>query len=161
MFTPDDTPTLPGRIAMLGQLLSVPAAFVINLLAMRTRAGAPAAPFMPTPARTAIGLCVLAVVSILFAQPVLNELNPFVRPLGAASILGQGLCLLSLLPLPIAFMLNRLPRLTRPGSKDALIFQPTSASLIVGAAVLLMILMLASGFMLEEIACRSGIPNCD
>jgi hypothetical protein len=58
-------------------------------------------------------------------------------------------------------LLGRLPRLTRTGSEGALIFQPTSINLIIGAALLLVVLMEISGFMLETTACSIGIANCD
>jgi hypothetical protein len=163
MLAPDGyTPTMLGRIVMLGLLLSVPVAFVINFLSMLKKAGMQqAAPFTLTPAHTIIGMSILVMVLITFSEPVLGELQPFVRPLGSASILGQGLCILVLLPLPVAFLLNRLPRFTKAGSEGALIFQPTSANLIVGAAILLVILMLGSAFMLEGVACSIGVPNCD
>lgn len=163
MFAPDGyTPTMLGRIVMLGLLLSVPVAFVINLLPMLTKAGSErATPFALTPAHTIIGMSILVVVLITFADPVLYELRPFVRPLGSASILGQGLCFLGLLPLPVTFLLNRLPRFTKAGSERALTFQPTSVNLIIGAAILLIILMFVSAGMLETTACSIGVPNCD
>jgi hypothetical protein len=161
LFTPDGL-TTSGRIVMLGLLLSIPAAFVINLLSMLTRAGArEAASFTLTPAHTVAGLSILVLVLFVFSDPVLHELTPFVMPLGSASVLGQGLCFLGLLPLPAAFLLNRLPRFTKARSEGALTFQPTSAGLIVGAAMLLTILMLASALMLEGVACSIGVPNCD
>jgi hypothetical protein len=163
MFAPDGyTPTMLGRIVMLGLLLSVPGAFVINLLPMLTKAGSPGAPpFALAPAHTLMGMSTLVVVLITFSEPVLHELRPFVAPLGSASILGQGLCLLGLLPLPVAFLLNRLPHLTRTGPAGARTFQPTSINLIIGAAILLVILMVASAFILEATACSIGVPNCD
>ena len=163
MFAPDGyTPTMLGRIVMLGMLLSVPVAFVINLLPMLTKTGSQAAtPFALTPAHTIIGMSILVVVLITFSQPVLYELRPFVAPLGSAAILGQGLCFLGLLALPVAFLLNRLPRLAKAGSGGVLSFVPTSINLIIGAAILLVILMLLSAFMLEETACSIGVPNCD
>jgi len=163
MFSPDGyTPTILGRIVMLVMLLSVPVAFVINLLPMLTKAGSQGAPpFALTPAHTIMGMSILVVGLITFSDPVLYELRPFVAPLGSASILGQGLCFLGLLPLPVAFLLNRLPCLAKTGSEGALIFQPTSVNLIVGAAILLVILMFVSAGMLETTACSIGVPNCD
>jgi hypothetical protein len=163
MFAPDGyTPTMLGRMVMLGLLLSVPLAFVINLLPMLSKAESHrAAPFALTPAHTIIGMSVLGVVSIAFADPVLHELRPLVRPLGSASIVGQGFCILGLLLLPVTFLLNRLPRFTKAESAGARIFQPTSVNLIVGAAILLAILMVGGTFMLEEVACSIGVPNCD
>lgn len=163
MFAPDGyTPTILGRIVMLGLLLSVPVAFVINLLPMLMKAGSQGAtPFALTPAHTIMGMSILVVVLITFSDAVLYELRPFVAPLRSASILGQGLCFLGLLPLPVAFLLNRLPRLAKAGSEGALIFQPTSVNLIVGAAILLVILMFMSAGMLETTACSIGVPNCD
>ena len=153
-------PTAIGRVVMLVLLLSVPAAFAINLLAMRPKPDSEEAPaFTPTPAHTVLGLSLLLVVLAIFAGLVLNELRPFVRPLGAAAFLGQGLCLLALLPLPVAFLLNWLPRFTE--SRAARLFYPTSINLIVGAVSLLIVLMLVSGLALETTACAIGVPNCD
>jgi len=153
-------PTAVGRVVMLPLLLSVPAAFVINLLAMRRKPELDEAPaFNPTTAHTALGLSLLLGVLAIFAGLVLNELRPFVRPLGAAAFLGQGICLLAFLPLPVAFLLNRLPRFT--GSWGARLFYPTSINLIVGAVSLLIVLMLVSGLALETTACAIGVPNCD
>jgi hypothetical protein len=147
---------------MLFILLSVPVAFVINLLPRLMKVSDQGAtPFVPTPAHTLTGMSILAVVLITFSQPVLYELRPFVAPLGSASLLGQGLCLLGLLPLPVAFLLNRLPRFAQARSERALSFQSTSVNLIVGAVLLLFILIFVSAFMLEEIACSTGVPNCD
>ena len=164
MFAPDGyTPTTLGRIVMLGMLLSVPVAFVVNLLSILTKkAGSErATSFTLTPAHTIIGMSILVVVLIIMSDGVRYELRPFVAPLGAVSILGKSLCFLGLLPLPAAFLLNRLPRFTKPGSEGALTFQPTSVNLIIGATILLVILMIASAFMLEAIACSIGVPNCD
>jgi hypothetical protein len=153
-------PTAVGRVVMLPLLLSVPAAFVINLLAMRRKPELDEAPaFNPTTAHTALGLSLLLGVPAIFAGLVLNELRLFVRPLGAAAFLGQGICLLAFLPLPVAFLLNRLPRFT--GSWGARLFYPTSINLIVGAVSLLIVLMLVSGLALETTACAIGVPNCD
>ena len=136
------------------------AAFAINLLAMRPKPDSEEAPaFTPTPAHTVLGLSLLLVVLAIFAGLVLNELRPFVRPLGAAAFLGQGLCPLALLPLPVAFLLNWLPRFTE--SRAARLFYPTSINLIVGAVSLLIVLMLVSGLALETTACAIGVPNCD
>jgi hypothetical protein len=51
----------------------------------------------------------------------------------------------------VAFLLNRLSRLAKP----------TTINLIIGAAILLAILMLASAILLEATACSMGVPNCD
>jgi len=163
MFSADGyTPTMLGRIVMLGMLLSVPAAFVINLLPMLTKAGSEQpAPFKPTPAHALVGMSILLVVLIIFSKQIFHEFRPFVKPLGSAAILGQGLCLLGLLTLPVTFLLNRLPRFAKARSERALVFQPTSINLIIGAAILLMIIQFASAFMLETIACSIGVPNCD
>jgi hypothetical protein len=98
-------------------------------------------------------------VLAIFSGQVLHELRPFVRPLGVAAFLGQGLCLLALLPLPVAFLLDRLPRFR--GNRGARLFRPTSVNLIVGAVSLLIVLMLVSSLALETTACTIGVPNCD
>jgi hypothetical protein len=98
------------------------------------------------------------VVLAIFSGQVLNELRPFVSPHGAAAFLGQGLFLLVLLPLPVAFLLDRLPRFTE--IRGARLF-PTSVNLIVGAVSLLIVLMLVSSLALETTACAIGVPNCD
>ncbi|MCI0399599.1 MAG: hypothetical protein L0322_32355 [Chloroflexi bacterium] len=156
------TPTGLARVIMAVMLLSLPAAFVINLMPMFTRARSEeTTPFKLTPAHAITGASILLVIMMIFSQQVLYELRPFVNRLGSAAILGQGLCLLGTLSLPVAFLLNRLPRLTKAGSEGALIFQPTSINLIAGAAILLIILMLISTLALEATACSIGVPNCD
>jgi len=163
MFLPDGyTPTILGRIVMLGMLLCLPVAFLINLLPMVTKAGSErTTPFRPTPAHSIIGVSLLFAVLVSLSDGVLYELRPFVTPLGSGSTLGQILFFLGLMALPVAFLLNRLPWLAKAGSGGVLTFQPTSINLIIGAAILLVILLIASAFMLEEIACSIGIPNCD
>lgn len=155
-------PTNLGRIAMLVMLFSLPAAFVINLLAMITKTDSEQrTTFRLTPVHSIIGLSLLCVVLITFSDGVRYELRPFVTPLGSGALLGQILFLLGLLVLPAAFLLNRLPRFATAGSGRRLTFRPTSVNLIIGATILLVILMIASTFMLETIACSSGVPNCD
>jgi hypothetical protein len=144
--------TLLGRIVMLAILFCLPAAFLINLLSMITRADPERRiPFRLTPAHTIIGMSILFGVLIIMSQGVLYELRPFVTPLGPGAPLGQVLFFLALLALPVAFLLNRLSRLAKP----------TSINLIIGAAILLAILMLASAILLEATACSMGVPNCD
>jgi hypothetical protein len=157
-----DTPTVLGRVVMLVMMLGLPAAFIVNLLAMVGKASPEAVvPFRPTAAHTLIGLSVLVVIGLLFSEEVLYELRPFVAPLGARSAIGQVVFLLGLLLLPAAFLLNRLPlgRITRLGG--VFTFQPTSVNLVIGAVVLLLLLMLMSSFVLEAVACAGGVPNCD
>ncbi|MEW5987728.1 MAG: hypothetical protein AB1791_13930 [Chloroflexota bacterium] len=163
MISPDGyTPTILGRVVMLSMLFCLPVAFLINLLSMVTKAGfEQATPFKPTPTHAIIGMSVLLVVLIALSGGVSYELRPFVTPLGSGSVLGVILFFVGLLALPVAFLLNRLPRFARAGSGGGLAFQPTSMNLIIGAAILLVILMIAGAFILEEIACSSGIPNCD
>lgn len=154
LFTPEDDFNTLGRIFELSLIWSAPVAFVINLLPMLRKADSEqTAPFSATRSHTLFGLSILVVVLIIFSQAVLYQLRPIVSPLGSASILVQGLCLLGLLPLPAVFLLGRLPRLTRAGSEGALIFQPTSINLMVGAALLLVVLIEMSSFMLEATAC--------
>lgn len=155
-------PTTLGRVVMLGMLMGLPLAFLVNLLPMIAHAHSDrATPFQPTPTHTAVGMSTLFVVLLTLRHAVLYELRPFVALLGAAAPLGQVLYLAGLSVLPVAFLLNRLPRLVRAGSGGRLAFQPTSVNLIIGAAILLAALMLTSAFMLETIACSSGVPNCD
>ncbi len=156
------TPTTLGRIVMLGMLLGLPVAFVINLLPMFTKADSeqPNA-FRVTPAHALIGMSILVVLLVMMRQGALYELRPFVTPLGLAAILGQILFLLLQLVLPVAFLFNRLPWLAKAGSGGSLAFRPTSINLIIGAAILLLIIMAASSFALEATACAIGVPNCD
>jgi hypothetical protein len=155
-------PTILGRIVMLAVLLCLPVAFLINLLPMVTKADSErATSFRLTPAHTIIGMSILLVVLVALSDGVLYELRPFVTPLGLGSTLGQLLFFLGLLALPVAFLLNRLPRPPKAGSGGGLTFQPTSVNLIIGAAILLAILMIASAIILETTACSIGIPNCD
>ncbi len=146
------TPTRLARLFMLVMLGSVPVAFVLNLLAMFNGARAQQAkPFRLTPAYALVGLAILLLELMVFSPQVLRELTPFVRPLGSAAVLGQVLCLVGMLLLPVAFLFNRLPHFARPAS----------INLIVGAALRLMILLFITTFALEATACAIGVPNCD
>jgi hypothetical protein len=155
------SPTPLARVIMVFTLLALPAALVINLLPMlRKTDRAGVTPFTLTPAHTAVGMSILVVLLGIMSRQVRFELEPFVSRLGSAAIIGEILFLLALLALPAAFLLNRLP-VTRSGGSGALIFQPTSLNLIIGAAALLIILTLISIFALETTACSIGVPNCD
>jgi hypothetical protein len=164
-------PTTLGYAIMLGMLLALPLAFLINLLSMVTKVSEtseatgtgsePEIRFQPTLAHIISGVAILCVVLATLANQVLHELRPFVNPLGSASIAGKLLFLLGLLVLPMAFLLNRLPRFRRVGATGSLIIQPTSINLIIGAGILLVLLMVASTFALETVACSVGVPNCD
>jgi len=150
-------PTILGRVVMIGMLLALPVAFVVNLLSMVANGVAEqVTPFKPTNVHTFLGLSVLIVVLVTMSQPVSHELRPLVTPLGSGAIAAQLFFFLSLLVLPIAFLLNRLPRLS-----GRLTFRPASINLILGATILLTILMIASSFLLETLACSIGVPNCD
>jgi hypothetical protein len=162
LFTSEDHSNTYGRIFEIYLIMSAPIAFAINLLSLlRKTDSKQTAPFLATRSHTIIGLFTLVVVLIIFSKAVLFPLPLLGPELGDASILGQGLCLLVFLPLPAAFLLGRLPRFTKAGSAGALMFQPTSLNLIIGAALLLVLLLEISGFMLEATACSVGIPNCD
>jgi len=138
---------------------SLPAAFLMNLLAMITKADSEQrTAFKLTPVHSILGLSLLFVVLMTFSDGVRYELRPFVTPLGSGALLGQILFLFGLLILPAAFLL--LPRFAK-ASFGRLTFQPTSINLIIGAVILLVILMLVSGLLLETIACSGGVPNCD
>lgn len=153
-----DRPTALERVVMLGMLFSLPTAFVINFLSMFTKGSTERTPsFSLTRTHTIAGISLLVVLLLTFSQGVSHELKPLVAPLGFAAAFGQILFFLGLLALPVAFLFNRFP-VTGFGR---LAFQPTSINLIIGAAILLVILMLVSSFALETIACSSGIPNCD
>ena len=154
-------PTTIGKVIMLGMLFALPAAFVVNLLSMVAKPGPEPTRFKPTLSHAIIGLSSLVFVLITLARQVLHELSPFVNPLGSGSLLGQILFLLGLLILPAAFLLNRLPPFAKVGLGGRLAFQPSSVNLIIGGVILLVILMIASSFALETIACSSGVPNCD
>jgi len=148
-----------GKIVLISALLLLPVAFLINLRSMVTKAGSErTTPFRLTPAHSILGGSILFVVLITWADGVLYELRPFVTPLGSGAMLGQILFFLELLALPVAFLLNLPSRFAKAGSGGV---QSTSINLIIGAAILLVILMIASAFMLETIACSIGIPNCD
>lgn len=149
---------LTGRLVMLGMFVSLPAAFIINFAAMFGRSKPErAAAFRRPPAYILTGASLLLAVLMTFWGGVRYELRPFVTPLGSSAIVGQILFLLGLLALPAAFLL--LP--AKAGFGSRLAFQPTSINLIIGAVILLVILMLVSTFLLETIACSSGVPNCD
>jgi hypothetical protein len=155
------TPTPLARVIMIFTLLALPVALVINLLPMLQKSHREqVTPFMLTRSHAVIGMSILFVLLAIMSQQVRHELSPFVSRLGSASIVGEILFLLALLAAPAAFLLNRLP-MTRSGSGGALMFQPTSLNLIIGAAALLIILTLISIFALEMTACSIGVPNCD
>jgi hypothetical protein len=155
-------PTLLGRLLMIGMLICLPLAFLVNLLPMiRRRRSEQATSFKLTAADILVGMSLLALVLMTVSHGVLYELRPFVKPLGPAASVGQILFLLGLLALPMAFLLDRLPWVRSGGSSRIITFQPTSINLIVGATILLAMLMTASGFLLETIACSIGVPNCD
>jgi hypothetical protein len=159
LFTPEDDFNLFGRIFEGYLILSAPIAFMINLFSILRKAKPEqTAPFSLTRAHTVIGFSILAVVLILFSKAVLFPLPSIGPELGESSILAQSLCLLVFLPLPVLFLLGRLPRWRRSGLEGALVLQPTSINLIVGAALLLVVLMEISGFVLQAITCSVWGP---
>jgi hypothetical protein len=154
LYTPDDQPNTFGRIFSLYLILSAPVSFVINLVPMLKRPGSgQTAPFSATRVHTVIGLSILVAVLIICSRVVLEQLGAIASPLGPASVLVQSLCLLVFLPVPALFLLGRLPRVTRARSDGALMIQPTSINLMVGAALLLVVLMEISAVILETTAC--------
>lgn len=163
MLMPDGyTPTLLGRFVMLGLLLALPLAFVINLLAMvATARSQQGSQFRLTPAHTITGLSILIGVLLGLSGQIRYELRPFVTPLGAGAAAGQTVFFLALLAVPVAFLFGRLPRFALLGAARGRAMQPTSINLIIGATILLVILVLLSSFALEATACAIGVPNCD
>jgi hypothetical protein len=163
LVTPDDDLNSFGRIFELFLILSAPAAFIVILLSMLKRADSEqTAPFSPTRSYFIAGFLILFIVFIVFSPKMFDdELWQVATSLVSATFLAQGLCLLIFMPLPALFLLGRLPRFTKADSQGALIFQPTSSSLIIGAALLLVVLMEMSGFILDATACSIGLPNCD
>ena len=158
----DGTPTALGRAFMLGVLLSVPTGLLINLLPRFRRPEGRSMRFIPTPTHVIVGLAMLSLVMLATAELSLNELRPFVAPLGAAAFVGQVAFLLVVVALPVTVMLNRLPRFaaaTWDGSPQGRAI--ISANVIVGAVLILLMLMLLSAFALEATACGVGVPNCD
>jgi len=115
----------------------------------------PATPFKLAASHAIVGVIALLGVAAALAPLPLRELRPFVTPLGSSAIWGQVAFLLGMLALPVAFLFNLLPRWAMPA------FRPASLNLIIGAVILLVIIALASGLILENIACASGVPNCD
>jgi hypothetical protein len=158
LTNPDGTPTT----LMLGVLLSVPVGLVINLLPRLRRPAGRSARFVPTPAHVIVGLAMLSIVMLTTAEFGLNELRPFVAPLGPAAFLGQVAFLLMVVALPVGVLLNRLPRFAAarwdcsPQGRTVI-----SANVIVGAVLILLMIMLLSAFALEATACSVGVPNCD
>jgi hypothetical protein len=153
-------PTILGRVIMLGMIFSLPAAFVINLLGMVVQKNAEHEhSFRLSAGYLIVGISILVIVLATFFDGVRYELRAFVAPLGSAAIVGQAVFFLGLLALPTAFLL--LPRFAHAGLGGRNFFQPTSINLIIGAVILLVIVMLVSGFALEAVACASGVPNCD
>jgi hypothetical protein len=162
LTNPDDTPTRLARVFMLGVLLSVPTGLVINLLPRLRRRTGRSARFVPTPAHVIVGLTMLSVVMLTTAEMGLNELRPFVAPLGAAAFLGQVAFLLVVVALPVSVLLNRLPRFAAArwdGSPQGRTV--VSANVIVGAVLILLVIMLLSALALEATACSVGVPSCD
>lgn len=158
------TPTTLGRLVMLGMLFSLPLAFVINLLPMLTpKTSEGTSTFRLTNAHSIGGSSILAALLMLFSQVVGHELEPFVEPLGVAEFAGYVLFFIGLALVPAMFLLNVFPAVFKPDADSdlAVSFRPTSLNLIIGACILLIILMIASTFLLETIACSSGVPNCD
>jgi len=158
----DGTPTTLGRAFMLGVLLSVPTGLLINLLPRFRRPEGRSMRFIPTPAHVVVGLAMLSFVMLTTAEMSLNELRPFVAPLGAAAFVGQVAFLLVVVALPVTVMINRLPRFaaaTWDGSSQGRAV--VSANVIVGAVLILLMIMLLSAFALEATACSVGVPNCD
>lgn len=156
LSTPDDQINIFGRIFEISLILSAPVAFAINLLSMRRKANPEqTVAFNAMDSHIVLGFSILVIILILFSKVVLFALPGLGPELGegSSSILAQVLCLLVFLPLPALFLLGRLPRWRRAGSESALIFQPTPINLMVGAALLLVVLMEISGFVLEAIAC--------
>lgn len=163
-FTEADgyTPTPQGRVVMVLLLLSVPTALLVNLLPRFGKVGTThKIPFVPTSIHTLVGSAILVVVLLMLSQQLFHELRPFVAPLGSAAIVGQLLCLLGVLLLPMAFLLNRLPYTAQIKSGDALNPPSISMGLMVGATILLILIGLVTIFGLETIACASGVPKCD
>ena len=162
LTNPDGTPTTLGRALMLGVLLSVPTGLVINLIPRLRRPAGRSARFVPTSAHVIVGLAMLSVVMLTTAELGLNELRPFVAPLGAAAFLGQVAFLLVVVALPVSVLLNRLPRFAAArwdGSPQGRTV--VSANVIVGAVLILLMMMLLSALALEATACSVGVPNCD
>jgi hypothetical protein len=163
LLTVDGTrPSTFGYLMIAGGWLSLLAAFVINLLAMVTRPGSEPAPtFRMTRAHWLVGMSVLFIFLVLFSDLVMHELNKLASPLGSGAIFGKILYFAGLLAFPVAFLLNLPGRLIKPRAGRKVGWQPTSINLIVGAAILLVILMVLSPLILETISCGIGIPNCD
>jgi len=162
LTNPDGTPTTLSRALMLGALLSVPVGLVINLLPRLRRPAGRSARFVPTRAHVIVGVAMLSIVMLTTAELGLNELRPFVTPLGPAAFLGQVAFLLMVVALPVGVLLNRLPRFAAarwdcsPQGRRVI-----SANVIVGAVLILLMIMLLSAFALEATACSAGVPNCD
>ena len=162
LTTPGPTPTTLSRALMLGVLLSVPIGLVINLLPRLRRPAGRSARFVPTSAHVIIGRAMLSIVMLATAELGLNDLRPFVAPLGPAAFLGQVAFLLVVVTLPVSVLLNRLPRFAAArwdGSPQGRTV--VSANVIVGAVLMLLMIMLLSAFALEATACSVGVPNCD
>jgi hypothetical protein len=64
-----------------------------------------------------------------------------------------------ILVLPVAFVLNLLPMVRRIGPERRRSLYPLN--LLVGAFLLFFLAQTWGALILEEIACRSGVPNCD
>jgi hypothetical protein len=162
LTNPDGTPTALGRAFVLGVLLSVPTGLLINLLPRFRRPAGRSMRFVPTPTHVVVGVAMLSLVMLTTAEMSLNELRPFVAPLGVAAFVGQVAFLLVVVTLPVIVMLNRLPRFaaaTWDGSSRSRTI--ISANVIVGAVLILLMIMLLSALALEATACSVGVPNCD
>ena len=162
LSNPDGTPTTFGRAFMLGVLLSVPTGLLINLLPRFRRPEGRSRRFVPTATHVVVGLGMLSFVVLTTAEMGLNELRPLVAPLGVAAFLGQVAYLAMVVALPVAVLLNRLPRFAAARSDGSSRGRTVvSANVIVAAVLVLLMIMLLSAFALEATACSVGVPNCD
>ena len=155
---------------MLALLLSPVAALVIDLVPRLAHGVGPGTgPTLRThatpPRHRSVGARRLV---LALGDAVLNELEPFVAGSGWATPISQALALAAVSALPVAVLLNRLPRfaIARVPGSGGMITSPGAAgvismNVIVAAALTMVIMVLATALALESAACSIVGPSCD
>ncbi|MCC7367506.1 MAG: hypothetical protein IT306_03735 [Chloroflexi bacterium] len=115
-----------------------------------------------------------ALVSVILSMPlivlyttIVFDLRPIERALkymltddgDQPNTLGFAFMIGSLILLPMAFLLNLSPMLRRIGPDKRRALYPLN--LIVGAVILVYLSQTWGALIVDQIACRSGVPNCD
>lgn len=155
----DGVPNALGRALMIGWLVSLPMAIVINawprLVGPRS-----AQRFAPPTALTTLGLGALALPVLLIGGQLARELRPISAMAGIGALLAPIVVLVVALP-SVTILLNRAPVVgvarVRPSQSPVVL----GANLVVGAVLMMTMLLLVVTFAAEATACAVGVPNCD